>query len=306
MAMTNATDVEEVDVVQLGADRTPASHRARRLGRRILVGLLSAYLLYFGFLYFFQDWLVFPASLAPQSSAQPPVAGAVTLTIEIPNDASTYAWFMPAPNASDTNPLPAVVFFHGNAEVIDQWVNLATGYHQLGCSVLLPEYRGYGQAGGSPSRPAVRDDMLRFYDILAARPDVDADRIVLHGRSLGGAIATELAEQRPPVALILQSTFTNMSAMAHRYLAPGFLSRHRYHTDHIIAGLNIPTLIFHGSRDKLAPVEMGRTLNHLAANCTYVEYDCGHNDLPGPANVDDYWQHIEELLRQTNILHESR
>ena len=271
----------------------------------MLIAACIAYAVYLGFLYFKQDWVIFPADLAPGTTGRPPAANAVVLQVATDDGPPIYAWFLPVDDTSPDTPRPAVIFYHGNAEIIDQWLDLADDYHRLGCSVLLPEFRGYGKTGGKPSRDAIRADMLDFYDQLANRPDVDPRRIVLHGRSLGGAIATEVAGKRAPAALILESTFTNLDAMAHRFFSPGFLSRHRYHTDEIIAELDMPILIFHGRIDGLVPVRMGRELHRLAKDSTLVEYDCGHNDLPGTANADDYWKHIAELLRQHDILRSS-
>ena len=96
------------------------------------------------------------------------------------------------------------------------WVNIWV-------RVLLPEYRGYGRSAGSPSQRAITEDLIAFYDLLARRPEVDAQRVVFHGRSLGGGAVCDLARHRKPAAVILMSTFTSMKRMAPRYLVPGFM-----------------------------------------------------------------------------------
>jgi fermentation-respiration switch protein FrsA (DUF1100 family) len=88
------------------------------------------------------------------------------------------------------------------------------------------EYRGYGRASGTPSQAALVADGARFYDWLAARPEVDRRRIVLQGTSLGGAIATAVAAERKPAALVLECTFTSMGALAHGYGLPTVLCKH--------------------------------------------------------------------------------
>ena len=70
--------------------------------------------------------------------------------------------------------------------------------------------------------------------------------------------------------------------MAHGYAAPEFLCRHPFRTDEIVQDLDVPVLIVHGTQDRIIPVEHGRRLHELAPAAAYLEYDCGHNDFPGP------------------------
>jgi len=210
------------------------------------------------------------------------------------------AWFLPAPGCDEDRPCPAVMYFHGNAELIDDEVGLAYGYHRLGWSVLMPEYRGFGRAEGSPSQVAIRGDMMRFYDVLRQRPEVDASRIVFHGRSLGGAIAADLAAHRRPAALVLQSTFVSAGEMAHRVLVPGFLCRQPYRTDEVVRSLEIPIVVFHGTHDHVVPVSHGRRLAQLAPHATCVEYPCDHNDLPPEDEEGGYWRFIREAMERSS------
>jgi fermentation-respiration switch protein FrsA (DUF1100 family) len=253
-------------------------------------------------LYFYQGRLIFPADLAPPATGKPASRGAVKLSKPVDDKSEVYAWFLPPPVDPGGRARPLVVFFHGNAEVIDHQEDTVRGYHRLGCSVALIEYRGYGQCGGRPSQAGIRSDSIDFYDQLARRNDVDPERIVFHGRSLGGGIAADVARQRRPAALILQSTFTSVADMARGYLVPSFLARHPFRTDRALDTLNLPVLIFHGKRDKIIPVDHGRRLRDRAANAAYVEYDCGHNDFPGFGNDAEYWDQIASFLRTTRII----
>src|SRR5262249_32408434 len=83
-------------------------------------------------------------------------------------------WFVPGQGVSAETPGPAVLFAHGNAELIDDWPLLLKAYRTLGVSVALPEYRGYGRSPGTPSEQAIIADFTRAFDKIAARPDVDA------------------------------------------------------------------------------------------------------------------------------------
>lgn len=263
---------------------------------RIALRLAAVYILWCVALYLFQDFLVFPSHMAHGPASRMPMDGAVIFSHDVGDGDEVVAWFLPAPDCDADRPAPVVIYFHGNAELIAGQQHVVFRYHQLGWSVLLPEYRGYGGSGGSPSQFALRADAVRFHDTLVSRNDVDASRIVFHGHSLGGAVAADLAAYRKPAALILQSTFTSMPAMAHRFLVPGFIARHPFRTDRVVESLDVPILVFHGRHDRLIPVRHGRRLGALAANCKYVEYECGHDDLPDLETADAYWHEIGALL----------
>ena len=240
----------------------------------------------------------------PAGMVMPPLAAAPreaeVMTIDADGD-KVQAWFFTAPDASADHPAPVAVFFHGNAELIDYQNDVVSYYRGLGCSVLLPEYRGYGHSDGTPSQDHIRADAVRFYDMIAKRQDVDSSRIFFHGRSIGSAVAIDVATERKPAALIVQSAFTNGASMAHGYLAPGFLLKNPFRNDRSLAGLDVPMLIFHGSHDEIIPVTHGRALHALLPKATYVELNCGHNDFPG-RDGEKFRREVEGFLRQTKIL----
>jgi fermentation-respiration switch protein FrsA (DUF1100 family) len=286
------------------APETGDSHRRKRRRLRFLVYVVAVYAAWCTALYLYQDRLVFPAGRAPRAAADFRLAaeGAVRFGVELETGGHAEGWLVPAPGVDSEHPGPVVVFFHGNAEIVDQQCDIIQGYHRLECSVFLPEYRGYGRSAGRPSQRGIVEDGVRFYDQLKGRADVDPARIVFHGRSLGGGVAAQVAHRRRPRAMILQSTFTSVAVMAHGYLAPEFLARHPFRTDRILGELDVSLLLFHGSRDRIIPVKHGRALSRLAPDTVYVEYDCGHNDFPGAGNEDDYWNRIARFLEDTGVL----
>jgi fermentation-respiration switch protein FrsA (DUF1100 family) len=255
-------------------------------------------------LYIKQDSILFPVDMAPEAPAQPRLTqpGSERLFLELEDGSRVEAWLLPGEGASEDRPAPLVIFCHGNAEIIDHQKDIALRYQRLGCSVLLPEYRGYGRSGGRPSERGIVADAVAFYDQAVTHPTVDADRVVIHGRSLGGGVAAQLAGVRPCRALILESSFTSVAAMARDYWAPGFLVKHPFRTDRVIRQLSIPILIFHGTQDPIIPVEHGRMLHELAQNSIYVEFDCGHNEFPGTGNYQAYWEQIESFLEGARVI----
>lgn len=210
------------------------------------------------------------------------------------------AWLLPGDGVSADRPGPAVVFAHGNAELIDHWPELLARYRRLGVSVVLPEYRGYGRSAGRPSEDAIRADLRALHARLAAHALVDEGRLVYHGRSLGGGAVCTLLEAHPPRALVLESTFTSVPDVAASMFVPSFLIVDRFDNERAVGGYAGPVLVFHGLSDRVIPVEHGRRLASLSRSAELVLYESGHNDLPPPGA--DYWPRIERFLRRSGIL----
>jgi len=270
---------------------------------RILRSAVTIYLVWAATLYIMQDSILFPASAAGAPSPLMYNYATEQLEREVPGVGRVAAWFVPAQLASPENPLPLVVYFHGNAELIDQQHDVIQHYREMDCNVLLPEYRGYGRSAGKPGQDVIIDDAAFFLAEALKRPGVDPKRVVFHGRSLGGGPAALLAMKRTPNVLILESTFSSAAAMAAKYFVPGFLVKNPFHVDDAVAALDIPILMFHGTTDDIIPVSHGRRLRDLAKHGTYVEYDCQHNNFPGaPDNETDYWRHIQTCLTDNQIL----
>ena len=273
-----------------------------RLWGRIMIYLIlviHVYVAWCVILYSYQDRLVWPTNLAQPQAAKPENAEVVSLPID---GGTVESWFIPAKPDESGKPAPTVIYFHGNAELIDGQDRIVQGYGKIGISVFLPEFRGYGRSAGKPSEKEIAADMIRFYDRLIRRPDVDPSRIVLHGRSVGGGVAADLAMRRTPAALILESTFSSIAAMALKFGAPPFLLKHPFRTDRVVEGLDVPMLILHGTRDTVVPISHGRRLHTLARRATYIEYNSDHNDFPGEGNDEAYWREVQAFLARAGVL----
>ena len=266
-----------------------------------LAAVVAVYLAWLGLLFVFQRRIIYPTAHAvPLEDAGRGVKGLERLWHET-EAGHVEAWFVPGLGVSAERPGPLVVFAHGNAELIEHAEPALRRYRQLGVSVLLGEYRGYGRSAGSPSEAGIVEDMAALWDRVTARPEVDRERVVFHGRSLGAAVACSLARQRPPRALILESAFTSTAAMAHGLLAPGFLVRDQYDNLGLLRSFAAPVLILHGRYDATVPFSHAQELAAAAQQATLVEYDCGHNDLP--SDPEHYWGQIEQFLRDSDVLH---
>jgi len=236
-----------------------------------------------------QRWLLFPAYAPdPRPDAADEVEGLEKIWIDSP-EGPVESWFIPARGSSADNPAPLIVFAHGNGELIDWWPHDMAPYRELGFSVLLPEYRGYGRSAGDPSQDAIVDDFVAFYDTVTARPDVDGERVVYHGRSLGGGVLCALGRQRAPEALILESTFTSVPDLAYDRWLPGFLALDPFDNADALSDYDGPVLIVHGRDDDVVPLEHARALEEVASDATLWVRNCGHNDCPRGL---EYWERI--------------
>lgn len=269
--------------------------------RWLLIFTLLAFSAYQLFLGYQQDRLIYPgafARLAPATANPPP--GAEQIWIEAEPGIRVEGWFWPAQAASVANRLPAVLVTHGNFETIDGGVYHAEKLRELGLSVLMPEYRGYGRSAGRPTQAGILRDLLAWHTWLQQRPEVNPDRLVYFGRSLGGGAAAQLAAQRPPRALILECTFASMDSMALRRLGLPILLRDHWRTDQVVAELESPLLLMHGIHDSVIPVAESRRLKEVARHAQLWEYDGGHTDLGG-RNADRYWKEVADFLRTSGL-----
>ncbi|MET0592249.1 MAG: alpha/beta hydrolase [Polyangiaceae bacterium] len=244
-------------------------------------------------------WVLFPRYLLrSRPNAEASVRGLEKLEIAT-NEGVVPAWFLPADRRAEHKAAPLVIFAHGNGELIDDWPDALDSYRKLGLHVLLPEYRGYGRAAGNPSERTIVHDFVRFHDLAAHRTDVDPQRIVFHGRSLGGGVVSALARQRAPAAMVLESTFTSIAGVARKWHVPSVLIEDRFDSASILPTLDAPILLFHGTRDRVVPYEHGTTLARIAKRARLVTYECDHNDLP--RRQDGYWSDIARFLAEAGI-----
>jgi len=251
--------------------------------------------------YFMQNSIIFPRTYAgPSTVDAPAVPESEVWWIDIGDGQRVEAWWMPAPPDAFPGPRPTVVFFHGNAELIEHNLDLARMYLNLGINVAFLEYPGYGRSTGTPSQAAIVRSADALLEKVTSRPEVDTTRIILHGRSLGGGGAGALIGRADPAAVILESTFTSMAAMVERYYLPGFLCTSPFRTDRALALYDGPTLLMHGENDTIVPCENSRALAKIAKHATLITNDRDHNDFG--TDVRWYAAQISGFLRANGII----
>ncbi|TWT40330.1 Alpha/beta hydrolase family protein [Phycisphaerae bacterium RAS1] len=254
----------------------------------------AAYLIYLITMTIMQDRLVFPAAGVRSARLGPP-PGVEQWWTGTDTDARVEAWFKPGRGRSAANPGPAVIYFHGNGDLIDYHWNALQHYRDAGISTLAVEFRGYGRSGGKPSIAGIVADGRAFREMLVQRPEVDPQQIIFHGLSLGGGLAIALSEDAPPAALIVEATFFSLDELIARFGLPPQLSRHRLDSGRIVAGLHVPLLVLHGRHDATIPVDHGRRLARAARHGQILELDCGHSDIQPP------WPAVRQFLRESGL-----
>jgi fermentation-respiration switch protein FrsA (DUF1100 family) len=262
--------------------------------------LILIYIAYCGMLFILQRQVLFPRYMIeniPQEKVPAPGIEPVFLHT---GSGKVEAWYMPPVSAQSDKPSAAVIFAHGNGELIDFWPEELRNFTKLGMSVLLVEYPGYGRSEGSPSQKSITDAFVSAYDFISAKKEVNPSRIVLLGRSVGGGAVCALAKKRPSAALILMSTFTSVRSFAPKYFVPGFLMRDPFDNLEAVGAYSGPVLIIHGKQDEIIPFSHGITLSEAARNCKMIAYDCGHNDCPPDPNI--FWRDVESFLKQSGII----
>jgi len=203
-----------------------------------------------------------------------------------------HGWYLPHPKARAT-----ILHLHGNAGNLEDRRDLVRGMQELGVNVMAIDFRGYGKSEGDPDETGLYADSRAAYDWLLTK--TTADKIVVHGESLGGGPACELASIVPCGGLIVQSAFTSAPDMAPRVLPwfPKFLVRTKYDNKAKVARIPCRKLFIHSRRDEIVPFDMGEALFTAAAEPKECEWFSGggHNDLT-ISYPKKYYSRLEKFL----------
>lgn len=245
----------------------------------LLTFLVLGYALIVLLVYFFQQRLVyFPSRELVNTPANVGlVFEDVGLTTE--DGIRLHAWYMPASKPTART----VLFLHGNAGNISHRLQTFALWQQLGLNVLALDYRGYGRSAGEPSAAGTGLDARAAWRYLQQERKIPASYIIVHGRSLGGAVALALTRlERNVAAVVVESTFTSMVDIGREkypWLPVSLINRVHYPSRESIRQLRAPVLIAHSQGDRLIPFAHGRAL-YAAANDpkSFLEMRGGHND----------------------------
>lgn len=243
----------------------------------ILISILAGYALLLGAMYLFQDRLIFlPSS---ELIVTPRQAGlqAEDIWIDTNDGERLHGWFFLNEEAEYV-----VVMSHGNAGNISGRIDIAKLLNGVGVSILLYDYRGYGQSSGKPSEEGVYIDVESVVNYLKAEKGFSERQMIMYGRSMGGAVASYAATKFDVSGLVLDSAFKNLKAMVKDLypFVPSSLARFKLPTEEFLKEVSgIPVMIMHSPNDSIVGFSHGQHLYRIAKKPKrFVELRGGHNE----------------------------
>jgi uncharacterized protein len=229
----------------------------------LIVGLFLIYISITGIVYIGQKKMIF--SPVREIAATPEYIGLQfeDIILRAKDNVNISAWYIPAAQER-----AVILFCHGNAGNNSHRLDSIRIFHDLNLSVFIFDYRGYGKSEGSPTEEGTYLDAEAALDFLIEVKHVPSEKIVVFGRSLGGAVAAEVALRRRVGALIIESGFTSVPELGGTYfpfLPIRLLSRYSYATENKVSKINVPKLFIHSPHDEIIPFKYGKALYENAS-----------------------------------------
>lgn len=212
-----------------------------------------------------------------------------------------HGWWI-ANNAANT---PVLLYLHGNGANIGDNLGRVQQFHQLGFSVLVIDYRGYGRSEGTfPTEAGVYQDSQIAWDYLVQQRKIKPQNIFIYGHSLGGAVAIELGVRQPQAAgLIVESSFTSMRDMIdhqgiYSFFPADLILTQKFNSISKISRLKMPILLIHGSEDLTVPASMSKILFDAATvpKKLLIIPSADHNNVPWIGG-EQYWQSVRDFIK---------
>jgi len=254
--------------------------------------IISVYLFLLLYVFFNQEKFIFMPS---REVGNPPEFLSVeNVYIETEDGEKLHAWWHQQKSDAKT-----VLFFHGNAGNLSGRINQMKVFAELGLNALIVDYRGYGNSSGK-----IKEESDVYRDAKAAfnhltKKGIAEENIILWGRSLGGAVAIDLAQDKNIFALIVESSmYSGVEVAQHyyRYLPIKWMLKYRFESGKKIANIDVPKLIMHSPDDEVIPFQQGEKLFSQANEPKYFF------SLRGGHNTAFYEIYEEYLLRIRHFL----
>lgn len=178
-----------------------------------------------------------------------------------------HGWFIPAKSKKVRG---TVVFSHGNSGSLGYHLGFIVWMAEAGFNVMMYDYRGFGKSGGVPDRRGMIDDVKAAFAYTSGRPDVDPDRLISFGHSLGGAKSITAIGEAPVKglrAIIIDGAFSSYQGMARfvgGQLGASLVSDELAPKDFVAKVAPVPFLVVHGTADEVVPIAQGRELFEAA------------------------------------------
>ena len=243
----------------------------------LIIGIIGAYIIVLVYFSIFQARLVYFPEKIMISTPETIGLQYEDVSLKTADGVSLFAWFIPSEKSKGT-----ILFCHGNAGNISHRLETIQIFHRMGLNILIFDYRGYGKSGGKPSEKGTYLDAEAAWKYLVEERKIKPAKIILYGRSVGGAIAAWLAkEQTIKAALIMESTFTSvkdLGAQVYPFLPIRLMSRFNYSALDYLSQVNCPVLIIHSRDDEIIPISHGEKLFEIANEPkSFLEIKGTHN-----------------------------
>ena len=225
------------------------------------------------------------------------------VTFRTEDGLNLHGWFVPGKKSSPDEDLHTLLWFHGNAGNINHRLgNIKMLHERVPVNVFIIDYRQYGRSEGKISEKGTYIDARAALAYLHSRKEINREKIIFFGRSLGSAVAVELALNEKCRALILETPFTSILEMGKKlypFLPVSLLLKTKYDSLSKIRNIKVPILIMHGDKDDLVPFEHGKRLYDMANEPKefYTIPGAGHNDTH-IVGGDEYFDVIRNFVKK--------
>ena len=268
--------------------------------RSMLINLLVICIIFYSVLlllvYLFQSYLVyFPVKqlvYTPKTALQ---LDYEEIIINTQDKIKIHGWFIPAKEAKGT-----ILFCHGNAGNISHRLESIHIFNRLHLNTLIFDYQGYGQSEGKPSEKGTYKDAEAAWNYLCRVKNIKPENIIIFGRSLGASIATWLAKDKSPAAVILESSFTSIpdiGTKVYPFLPIRLVARFEYNTSSYVQKIKCNKLFIHSKNDEIIPFSMGEKNYELASEPKQFLTIYGSHNEGFIQSIDIY---SERLLKFVN------
>ncbi len=225
------------------------------------------------------------------------------VTFRTEDGLNLHGWFVPGKKSSPDEDLHTLLWFHGNAGNINHRLeNIKMLHERVQVNVFIIDYRQYGRSEGKISEKGTYIDAGAALAHLHSRKEINQEKIIFFGRSLGSAVAVELALKEKCRALILETPFTSILEMGKKlypFLPDSLLLKTKYDSLSKIRNIKVPILIMHGDKADLVPFEHGKRLYDIANEPKefYTIPGAGHNDTH-IVGGDEYFDVIRNFVKK--------
>lgn len=228
--------------------------------------LAIAYVVFLLLLYFNQSQLIYRPSREVVNTPKTIGLDYQDVQLVTQDQVKLSAWFIPARN-NDAIGKAVILYCHGNGGNISHRLSYLPIFHGENLATFIFDYRGYGHSEGTPTEVGTYADVEAAWHYLTVTKQIPAYKIIVYGESLGGAIATYIAQKHQVGGLILASTFTaitDRAAELYPFFPIRWISKFSYNSLERMPTIKTPILVIHSSEDRIVPFHHGQALYEAA------------------------------------------